>query len=1673
MKNSHSLLQKTAALICVMAMSIAMPAFAANQTWNPGGAGGGAGSWNATNWDSAAAWTANNTAVFGGAAGTVTLNASSQTVGGLVFNVGGYTLSNGTLNLSGTPVISTTGGTTTFSSTLALSGAAVTQITKTGSGTLSLSAASGSLGSGAGPTVWTISGGTLSNGIYDSALSITGGNNLGAAPTAGAVQVILDAGSLIVVGNIITNRWIQVNAAGGTLEVNSAQSVDSSKIINNADSGHSFYVGSSSTGTVSSTINGTGSLTKIDTGTVTLSGANTYSGGTTISTGTLKLGNAVALGNSTAALAVNGGTLDLGGNGQGVGNFNGTGGIVLNSSNGTNVTLTIGNGNATGGNYAGVIADNGGGGANGTVALTKTGTGTLTLSGGSANTYTGTTTVTGGTLALSKTGVQAIAGNITLGDGTGGDVLQLLAANQIADTSIITLVGTTASNRGWLQLNGSNETIGGLVSATTGAGLVANESATLNSTLTLNVTGAQDFSGLIRNGNGSNGTLTIVKAGDGTQTLSGTNNTYTGGTQINAGSLQVASTGALGTTGNVTFGGGTLQYASGGNGTDYSSRIKSSGSAVSLDTNGQSVAMAGVIDSSNAAGLTKLGSGTLTLSGNNTYTGITTVSVGVLNIQNATALGSTGNGTTVSSGAALQIQGGIAVGSEALALSGTGISNDGALRNISGNNTFGGLVTLGAGTRINSDAGTLTLGNNGTITGSGFGLTVGGAGNTTIAGIIGTGTGTVTKDGSGKLVLFSTSSVGNTFTGGVFLNAGTLGVYEGSSLGQLPVSAATQLTFTGNSTLQFQATPVNFYNSNRKMAISAGVAATFDTQSFSAGIDGIISGFTGSLVKTGSGTLTLRGNNTYGGGTTISAGTLTLGNAGALGSATGALSVTGGNLNLGGFSATVGALTSLNGTISGFTLGTNALTVSSASVSGTNYIGITNAASASVGTYNLINSSGGGLTGTFQFSGAQDLTVPVNSIIAKTGSGFVRLTLNNTGTAEQVVVSNSIPANTINIMPLGASITFGTSSTGTAKNGDVITSYNGGGYHTQLYQSLVNDGRFNPNFIGSNTGLGAVNANGTNILTTAGQTASEGHSGYKTSQILYNLNHNDGAASANGGFWLSANNTATSGANSPTYIPLNVGGNDFADVSNRNTSVVNRYDAIISEVNTLRPGAATIVGSLAYRNDVGSYQNTYFNPYVPGIVYNHVLAGQDVRFLDFYTLLSPGNSTAILSADGIHPTQAGYNRMADAWNESILYGAAYWKGGQSGNWSTVNGTDTNWAMNRAGTIDRQTSLTDASTRTYTGAYADVFFNSNNSTLSTTVDANTSVRGLNFTSGATGAVSIGGNNTLTIGAGGITVQQGTGTHDLAANVALGADQTWGNVSSNKFTVSGVISGSGNLTITGGYSVQTAGAFTANASTSFEIVATNTSTVTGTGAILLAGNNTYTGTTTVTSGTLILNGTNSSTSGVVVESGATLGGSGKIAGAISGAGLVEPGNSPGIFTATRVNPSAGTDFNFEFTATGGPTFSNATASVNDVLHLNDSTTPFTASLTGSNAVSIYLNLAAVTAGNTFQGGFFTDKSEDFLSSINSAAFTYYVKGNGGGSHTYNGFDYYTLAEYNAGFSINWSTVQVGTAAFADGTVSNGYISQMNVIPEPATWALLAGGLTTIVVLRRRRA
>jgi autotransporter-associated beta strand protein len=436
---------------------------------------------------------------------------------------------------------------------------------------------------------------------------------------------------------------------------------------------------------------------------LTISGTGHFNAGTT--TGTIQLGSGLA-GNtaSTGTIHLNGGTLStlrtiMGGTvGASIFNFNGgtlkaTGATMTLATSLTTVNVRDGGGgiDTSGFNVSilkglthstieGDAAIDGG--------ITKSGAGVLTFGGTEANTYTGVTRVYGGELALSKTaGVNAIAGDITIGDGTTTALLRLVNADQIANTSVITLQGLDA-NAGVFRLNGKNETIGGLVSVN-GEGIVENESTT-NAVLTLNNTGTQSYSGILRNGSLS-GVLSLIKTGTGTQILASAT-TYTGITTINAGTLKFGVNNALNSTtplvlaaagGQATLSLDGHSWATGGI-TIYNATSTSTSQAVidlgedglltlgaatvtvNNDNNPLGATITGgtidfgtttrtfaIADSSNAIadltiesdiitgagsiGLIKTGAGTLRLSGTVSLNGTVTLSTGVLEIAGTTS----------------------------------------------------------------------------------------------------------------------------------------------------------------------------------------------------------------------------------------------------------------------------------------------------------------------------------------------------------------------------------------------------------------------------------------------------------------------------------------------------------------------------------------------------------------------------------------------------------------------------------------------------------------------------------------------------------------------------------------------------------------------------------------------------------------------------------------------------------------------------------------------------------------------------------------------------------------------------------------------------------------------------------------------------------------------------
>lgn len=550
--------------------------------------------------------------------------------------------------------------------------------------------------------------------------------------------------------------------------------------------------------------------------------------------------------------------------------------------------------------------------------------GSLNGSGGivtAANSSSGSNAV--GILRLTNSsGTSVYSGILEDGFSTARLNIEKVGAGTQVLAGANTFNGYTLISEGVLQIGNGGAT-GAL-----GAGLVTN-----NAVLAFNRNNAATVSNTI-SGNGQ-----LVQAGSGTLTLSGVNS-YTGGTAINAGALALGSADAIGSSGAISFGGGALRYSA-SNTTDYSSRLSTAaGQAVAIDTAGQNVIFATGLTSSGGS-LTKIGTGTLTLSALNTFNGGTAVNGGTLLLSGGDNRLATNGSVSVASGAVLNLGGNTQTVS---GLNGSGgITNSGGNLIVAGSGTFsgvisgvGGLVKDGEGvlvlggintyeggtvinggkisfngaSRISGNTGVMTF-NGGTLLNTANAATTklttlnaGGGTFETAAGTTNTwngsisGTGTLVKTGDGVLLLGGTNS---TYEGGTVINGGIVSIPSdarlGASNGVVSFAGGTLRT-TGN------------VSANRGTTINAG-GATFEvgsgtTNTWNGNIGGV-----GGLTKADAGALILAGNNSYGGATTVSAGTLIVnGNSSA---ATGNLTVAsgatlGGIGSIGGNTVVVGAL---------------------------------------------------------------------------------------------------------------------------------------------------------------------------------------------------------------------------------------------------------------------------------------------------------------------------------------------------------------------------------------------------------------------------------------------------------------------------------------------------------------------------------------------------------------------------------------------------------------------------------------------------------------------------------------------------------------------------------------------------------------------------------------------
>lgn len=793
---------------------------AADLYWNgagsSGSAGGGGGIWNAsnTNWETLAsggspvAWTSGDNGFFAGTAGTVDLQAS-LTAGTLTGTTSGYTLT------------STNGSGLTVSavdiSSLAANGQLNVGVKLTGTGGISLSGAGDTTNTGGGNPNQGI---RLTNSNNDFVGDVTITNRLisytsNAVFGAAANKIIMNGGGVLDNNtNGSLSRDIEVQSGGGLI-----------RVWNN-------------TTTWSGAITGSGTIQRIDTGTLNLSGdlsafsgAYTQNGGgqsiaTTI-TGSGTIGGSWT--NSSGTFTFNSASNQTA-TGILAGAFTKSGAGSLTLSNGTvggTWTVNTGGGLNIQSNSAQAMA----GGISGAGPVTKNGTGALTVTARSS--FTGPLTISSGTWVVNVSENDATPSTTGLGDMTQAGRTVTVAAGATLRFDAFDAIGD------YLTASTTPIVVDG--------GTITQPSATPRFTSLGNL--ELRNGGRITTVNG-NGPVTQSFALNGTVTVSGTSGSFID---------------TVGTTNNglhLGTNGGTTTFNVGVTGDPTADLIVS---AALLD---RAVSGAGV--------LLKAGDGSMRMTASNAYSGGTTVRAGTLVANNNNGFGSgpitVNDGSTGSSNANVLID--ASAGTVTLARPIT-VANQGT-----------GIVTIGASANAGGNfatfSGGITLGRSATLVGPG-------AGDRTefTGGISGAGGVTITTSGGTRIIFRDTA---NSYAGATTITAGSvLQLSDGTATANSYLADAADVTVNGTLNLAKgtnSETVGGLLGSGAVSNLVGGVVSTLVVGggNRSGTFSGVLSNPSGTLAftKTGTGTQVLSGSNGYTGATSITGGRLEVASTGVL-----------------------------------------------------------------------------------------------------------------------------------------------------------------------------------------------------------------------------------------------------------------------------------------------------------------------------------------------------------------------------------------------------------------------------------------------------------------------------------------------------------------------------------------------------------------------------------------------------------------------------------------------------------------------------------------------------------------------------------------------------------------------------------------------------------------------
>ncbi|WP_172864469.1 beta strand repeat-containing protein, partial [Brucella abortus] len=781
----------------------------------------------------------------------------------------------------------------------------VGRLTKNGSGTLTLTADN------------TYTGGTVFAGgvvSVDKEVRLGGGD------------LTFNGGTLQVTGTgwTSTSRAVSLQAGGGTFDIE--------------DAANNFAV--------TQGVAGAGGLTKSGSGTLTLSGVNSYTGGTTVSAGTLAVRADNNLGDASGGLAINGGaTLQL------TDNLTTARGVTLGAGT---ATITIDGGKTA--QFSNKLTGSG--------TLAVSGSGTLILS--AANDYSGNTTIaSGSTLQLGDgstdgrlAGNVANAGTLTFHN-KGGTTF----AGEISGTGSLVQNGAGA-----LTLSGDSQGFAGTTTVSSGSLLVSGKlggTVTVNSGATLDgsgeIGGNTTVNGTLEGASGNGLTFKgDLKLGSGS--IINASFDHPGGARIFDVTGDIALDGTVNVSSFGTGGPGLyhlFHYAGTSSGSGLTLGSLPGGVSVDKVYINQQVNDIYVVNTTGATlnywngtqsrpqgdGLLHGGNGTWTAAtGNFNWTNSPSYDLNGAWDNGAFAVFGGGKGlvTVDTSAGAISASGmqfittGYKLSGDKLTLVPT-TSNPSAkplIRVGSGSPGDSALIAIisteltGTHGLEKADGGTLILTGANTYTGgtaiSGGTLQLGdGATNGSVQGAISTGADAAHKgvlairaaagtpatigntiSGTGSVSVLGgtvTFSVANSYTGGTTLAGGTTIVTADANLG----AVGTNVALNNGATLRFGANldATHSFTHAFQLGTVASDVGTLDTDGHDVAMSGVISG-AGGLMKSGTGTVTLSGVNTYTGGTTLTAGTLAAASDNNLGGASGGLTFNGGTLQVMGTSWT-------------------------------------------------------------------------------------------------------------------------------------------------------------------------------------------------------------------------------------------------------------------------------------------------------------------------------------------------------------------------------------------------------------------------------------------------------------------------------------------------------------------------------------------------------------------------------------------------------------------------------------------------------------------------------------------------------------------------------------------------------------------------------------------------